>query len=301
MIHSKRVVRVRRRSRTTLHKSKKDAKTLKDRVDSAQTAWTSIKACADNGATPADQKIIYSSVSLSDQTLRLSQLSGAVGAANQLADLLAKQYGASDKWMGPNATNYVVSDEITPSYQQMQNVTVKVASVAIKVDELTSRITTEQQSLGSVSFSIRKYSVLTPEVGIGAVFGTIKQPQYGTGKNAAGQTIITRVLDNSLSVNPTVLANFVCRCGTGLLVPMVQVGAAASKDLPAILLGAGLRLFGVGKGDVAIGGGAMFAWYKDLQKLHVGDVVNGTSDISADLGYINRPTIGGYFAIQYKF
>jgi hypothetical protein len=62
-----------------------------------------------------------------------------------------------------------------------------------------------------------------------------------------------------------------------------------------------VRLFGLGKGDVAIGGGAMFAWYQDLQKLKVGDVISGTNDINSDLGYISTPKVGGYFALQYKF
>jgi hypothetical protein len=97
------------------------------------------------------------------------------------------------------------------------------------------------------------------------------------------------------------LVNFVCRCNTGLLTPMLQIGAAASKTLPAILAGGGVRLFGLGKGDVGLGGGAMFAWYKDLQKLQVGQVVTGTQQIQSDLGFISAPKIGGYVAIQYKF
>jgi hypothetical protein len=71
--------------------------------------------------------------------------------------------------------------------------------------------------------------------------------------------------------------------------------------LPAALIGAGIRLFGLGAGDVAIGGGAMFGWVKDLQKLKVGDVVAGTKDIESDLGYRATPEKGGYFVIQYKF
>jgi hypothetical protein len=87
----------------------------------------------------------------------------------------------------------------------------------------------------------------------------------------------------------------------GALVPMIQMGAATSKDLPGILVGVGLRLFGIGKGDIAIGGGGMFSWVKDLQKLKPGGVVSGTKDIDADLGYSSRPKLGGYFVIQYKF
>jgi hypothetical protein len=82
---------------------------------------------------------------------------------------------------------------------------------------------------------------------------------------------------------------------------MFQIGVATSKDLPSILLGGGLRLFGLGKGDVAIGGGAMFGWYKDLQKLQVGSIITGTTDINNDLAYISTPKVAGYMAIQYKF
>jgi hypothetical protein len=45
----------------------------------------------------------------------------------------------------------------------------------------------------------------------------------------------------------------------------------------------------------------MLGWYKDLQKLKIGDVVAGTNDINSDLGYISTPKVGGYLAIQYKF
>jgi hypothetical protein len=277
----------------------KSTTTFGRNLDLAQKAWTEIKGCADTAA--AEQKGYYEAAALSDQTSRIQQLSALTKATKQLSDLLEKQYANADKWMGPNLTDYVISDEISLSFDKMQNVTVKVASVTLKVDSPSSALSTDQQAAGSATFSVRRYSSFTPEIGVGAVFGTIKQPTYGTGKNAEGQTVVAKAPDKSLSINPTILANFVCRCGTGLLVPMVQVGAAVSKDLPSILVGGGLRLFGMGKGDIAIGGGGMFAWYKDLQKLKVGDVISGTNDINADLGYLSRPKIGGYFAIQYKF
>ena len=66
-----------------------------------------------------------------------------------------------------------------------------------------------------------------------------------------------------------------------------------------LLAGGGIRLFGLPKGDVALGGGGMFAWIKDLRSLRVGDPVGGTSDIQANLHYVNRN--GYYAALQYKF
>jgi len=214
---------------------------------------------------------------------------------------LGKQYGAEDKWIGAQSSDFQISDEIGPTFEKMQTVTVKVVSVTFKVDDASSALNISQQETASGTFSVRRYSLLTPEIGVGVVFGAIKQPKYGTDKNAQGQTIVARVPDTSLSIAPSVLVNFVCRCSTGALVPMFQLGAATSKDLPGILGGVGIRLFGLGKGDVAIGGGAMFGWVKDLQKLKSGDVVGGTKDIDADLGYSGRPKIGSYFVIQYKF
>ena len=222
-------------------------------------------------------------------------------AASDLADSLTKQYGNIDTWKGLNHADYVISSEIAPTFAVMQTVTVKVVNQTFKVDSASAAISTEQQAAGSTTFNVRAYSTLTTEIGVGVAFSWINQPTYGTGTNAAGQTIVAKKADKALSTNGAVIANFVCRCGTGLLVPMVQIGANASKDVPAILIGGGLRLFGLGKGDFAIGGGIMAAWYKDLQKLKVGDVISGTNDINADLGFISRPKFGPYFVFQYKF
>lgn len=278
----------------------RDANFYANVVKNAKNGWTSVKNCATTAPDPTI-RALYAAATLTDVNNRIGQIDAAAGAIGQLADLLTKQFGPADKWTGARNTDYIISGEIVPTFDKMQNVTVKVVSVSLKVDKNSSALTTEQTAAGSASFTVRKFSSFAPEIGVGAVFGTIKQPKYGTGTNPAGQSIVTRGADTSLSVNPSILANFVCRCGSGLLSPMFQLGASASKDLPAILVGGGLRLFGLGKGDVAIGGGAMFAWYKDLQKLKVGDVVTGSTQIDSDLGYSSRPKLGAYFAIQYKF
>ncbi len=273
---------------------------IKNNVDNAKKQWDLIKGCGTNPATPAADAL-YIATNAGDPHLRIEQLTALIAAINELANLLDKQFADTAKWTGPKTTDYKISAEITPTFDKMQTVTVKITTITLKVDTNTEALLTDQQAASSVAFDVRKYGIFTPEIGAGAVFGTIAVPQYGTGTNSSGQTVVARVSTSSVSVNPTVLANFVCRCGTGLLVPMLQVGAAASKTLPAILLGGGLRLFGLSKGDVAIGGGGMFGWYKDLNKLHVGDVVTGTQAIQSDLTFTSAPKVGGYVAIQYKF
>jgi len=273
----------------------------KNNVDKAKTQWNKIKDCAANNGLPLSEQTRYIAASASDLNPRIEQLTALVAAINDLANLLDKQFSDAAKWTGPKTTDFKISQEIAPTFDKMQTVTVRITTITLKVDPNTEALLTDQQAAGSVAFDVRRYGTFTPEIGAGAVFGTITVPQYGTGTNSLGQTVVARVSTSSVSVNPTVLANFVCRCGTGLLVPMLQIGAAASKTLPSILLGGGLRLFGLSKGDVAVGGGAMFGWYKDLNKLHVGDVVTGTQAIQSDLTFISAPKVGGYVAIQYKF
>jgi hypothetical protein len=130
--------------------------------------------------------------------------------------------------------------------------------------------------------------------------GSVTRPGYGTTRNEAGATVVGRLPRAFASVEPGVLASFVCRCRTGpLIAPMLQAGITTSKDVPALLAGGGIRLFGLPKGEVALGGGGMIAWVKDLRTLRVGDPVGGTTDIEADLGYMRQQ--GWYLALQYKF
>lgn len=262
--------------------------------------------CPPPGApTPPDETdvnlAIYQAASLYDPNPRIQQITRLAAAVKALSDTLTNQFGTADKWSGENLTDYVVSTEIAPTFALMQNVTMKVVTLSFKVDAETGVFSTEQQAAGSATFNVRRFSALATEIGVGPVFGWIKQPTYGTSTNAAGQTIVAKKQDQTLSINGAVIVNFVCRCETGLLVPMVQIGAVASKDLPGVLVGGGFRLFGLGKGDIALGAGVMGAWYRDLQKLKVGDVVSGTNDITSDLGFISRPKFGGYLTIQYKF
>jgi hypothetical protein len=269
----------------------------------ANNAISVVKNCAahPDASAPDSLKAIYVTTSLIDFSGRIQRLTNLKLTAQKLKDTLTNDYAAPSRWNGKYNRNFIVSNEIVPTYAKMQTVTVKTAKITINTDDSTGLISADQAVNGTTAFNVRKYSVLAPEIGVGAVFGFIERPIYGTGTNSAGQTIVTKQSVSRVNVAPTILANFVCRCSTGLISPMFQIGVATSKDLPSILLGGGLRLFGLGKGDVAIGGGAMFGWYKDLQKLQVGSIITGTTDINNDLAYISTPKVAGYMAIQYKF
>lgn len=274
---------------------------LQDNIKLATEVFAMIRKCAADKAAPDYLQYLVASLTKATVDMRIQQLTDLKAAFDQLVKTLKDGYADATKWTGKDLTEFRIGDEIKPTFAKQQNVTVKVVNIVPKVDPASSVLTTTQENAGSATLIVRRYASFVPEIGVGAVFGNIKQPKYGTATNDAGETIVARVEDDSISINPSILVNFVCRCSAGPLAPMFQLGAVTSKDLPGVLGGFGLRLFGAGKGDIAIGAGAMAGWVKDLQKLKAGDVVSGTKDIEKDLGYSSRPKGGWYFVIQYKF
>jgi hypothetical protein len=236
---------------------------------------------------------------------RVAQIRRIRSTVSELAEALRTQYVQADgKWSGPlgQRFNYRISTEVTPTAAQLQNVTVKATTIGLRVDTVTSGLSVNREDAGSAALAVRRYSALAPEVAVGAVFGFLTQPKYGTAQNAAGQTVVARVPNGEVAITPGLMVNFACRCGAGPFVaPMFQLGTSIAKDTPALLVGGGIRLFGAGPGDVGLAGGALIGWVKDLQELSEGDVITGTKDIEADLGFDQKPQVKGYFTIQYKF
>ena len=267
----------------------------KNTIDQAQKKLKDLNDCA---ITWTDKAAVYSFSTAVEQ--QIAKYTAFIAKAKDLSKGL-HDYTKSVNWTGPGDVDYFIGDELIPTMQTMQRVDVKIATITI--DATGGVLSTKSENVAGVNFSVRKFARLTPELGAGAVIGTVKQPTYATGTDKdTGKTVVAGPTTSAVSVNPVVMVNFVCRCETGWLTPMIQIGAAASKTTPAILTGMGIRLFGVGtKGNVAIGGGAMYAWVKDLQKLKVGSVITGQNDINADVGFRSTPRIGAYMSLQYNF
>jgi hypothetical protein len=136
------------------------ATTIEGHLADAKKQWGKITDCATT-ATDANKRAIYVAFSLYDPSPRIQQITSLKTAVTNLADSLLKQFGVADQWTGPNATDYVISAEVAPTFAVMQNVTAKVVNLTLKVDTNTSALSTEQQAAGSTTFSIRKYSTLT--------------------------------------------------------------------------------------------------------------------------------------------
>jgi len=275
---------------------------LRNAIESARTALARIEKeasdiTADDACSLAASTAYHLAV-LSNPAARIEQIAALRAAARDLRDNLTRDYiSRPSRWI--DAVNYKIGPEITPTAAAMQHVAVSVANLALDVSS-SSGLTVAEHTAEPATLTVRRYSPMTPEIGLGAVFGFLTAPRYGTTKNGAGETIVSRAPDARVAVAPGIIVNFVCRCRTGPFVaPMLQIGASTSADAPAILFGGGIRLFGAGKGEVAMGGGLLVGWVKDLQTLREGQVVGGTRDIEADLGYGAKRS--GYFVIQYKF
>jgi hypothetical protein len=243
-------------------------------------------------------RAVYEVVSLANPRGRLAQLRAVRSTVLGLREELSRSYitpGAT-KWRG---SEYRLADGIRPSRDPV-TVAIRMTHVRFDVDASSGAVTTMDETAGSGTLMIQRSSRFAREFAVASIVGSVTRAGYGTTTDAAGATVVARLPRPFASVEPAFLASFVCRCESGPLVaPMVQIGITTSKDVPALLAGGGVRLFGLPKGDVALGGGAMFAWVKDLRRLRVGDPVGGTTDIETDLHYRRR--FGYYLALQYKF
>jgi len=246
-------------------------------------------------ACAAVERGIYEMLRISNPSARLADVRAIASTIGAMSTAL-KRFDDPAKWIGDD---YVVAP-LHPAPDKQATVTVRAVSVTYAAGDGGIVITSEDER--AATLRLRYFTPFAVEAGAGAVFAVVDRPKYGTRRNSRGDLTIASAGVTSLSVDPSVLLNFVCRCGGGtILEPMAQVGASTSKETPSLFVGGGLRLFVVGRGDVAVGGGLLLAWVRDLSTLAVGDVVSGTADIQKDLAFGRTPRAGHYFVIQYKW
>lgn len=238
---------------------------------------------------------------LTNPRLRVQQLTALIETLTQINEALAA-YADEKNWLsdrnGGNRTNYVIYDELRPSSATMQRFSIK--AVRLRYQPTATALTVAKEEVGAGAFTVRAFRRFTAEIGTGLVLSDIKRPKYGTATNEAGETVVGAAKLSEESYDAAIVTNFVCRCGWGdEFAPMIQIGVAPRPSSPSILLGGGFRLFALGKGNVAVGVGAIMAWVKDLTELEPGDKVTGTKDIESDLSYQRR--VRPYVALLYSF
>lgn len=236
---------------------------------------------------------------------RVSSMERVVKAFADIIDYL-KPYSDTSRWSQERelAAEYIVRTPVVPTSSTMKKVKVTYSTRVYEASAAPGILTVRTVDTGTAEFTLRRYSAWTPEIGVGVTFNKVDRPVYGTGKNAAGQTVIAlSQTDKSTKVDPTVLVNFVCGfCGLTQVTPMFQVGTSTSKTTPAILLGGGLRFFATSKGEFAFGFGAILPWAKQLKNEDdLGKVIDGTAAVEEHLEWRIVKGFHSYITLQYKF
>jgi len=179
---------------------------------------------------------------------------------------------------------------------KLQTITVNTSGMELKNDEI---VASDKKQFMQKTIRFRRYQLLIPEVSAGIAYSFLRFPKYGTTTDAAGNSIVSSAGEDVFKkLNFTAMINWVLYAHSDVL-PFIQIGVGAKTDYPILLTGAGLR-FNVGGKTVALSVGAASTWVKDLNKLHIGDHVAGTSDLEKDLTYtFKAPKL--YAGFQYNF
>jgi len=152
------------------------------------------------------------------------------------------------------------------------------------------------------TFKIRKFQRFVPEVSVGFAFTNIDYYTYGTTIDSTGQQYIAPPSKNKANnINITAMINFNYFISNSFIHPFYQIGAGFKNNFPIFLTGIGLRSNINGIRRIAISGGLAMTWVQELNKLKVGDFINGTDDINKDLIYKFSWPPKFYIGIQYNF
>jgi hypothetical protein len=236
---------------------------------------------------------LYTVASLTNPRSRLPELREIQKTVADLGDGLAK-FAASGNWM-TNSLYRLTSVEATQA--KLQKVTLKFTR--LKYEATSTGVTMGTAEAGTGTFTVRRFDRFVVELGAGVITAELIAPKYGTVEKD-GKQFAVKTSEQKSSWNPAVVGNFVCRCWrSAVLAPMFQFGALPSKDTPALLVGAGARIFGGSKGGFGITYGAAFAWVKRISDEDLAKPITGTADIEKNRRFVYEPA--PYFMFQYQF
>ncbi|HEX2254197.1 MAG TPA: hypothetical protein VHQ65_13080 [Thermoanaerobaculia bacterium] len=175
--------------------------------------------------------------------------------------------------------------------------TVTVTVVPLTLSESPLRIAEGTPRTGIVR--LRQYSRFVTEGAAGAIYPIdLEIPVYGTEENDEGQTVVALARTDSPDFEGAAMVNVLWRWrkhSSSPVFPGIQVGLSQGEETPGVLLGAVLRF----TQPLAISVGGVYTRYKDLDELSVGDPVEGTADIEADLKSVDE--VAWYVGLQYTF
>lgn len=281
--------------------------TLRFAVAAAEAAIKKVEAEATRKDPDTCRQAVQRLYVLAVLTNPGQRLASLVQATKAVSDILTnlRTYAPSNRWSQADRSEFVARRDINPTPATMKKVKVAFATRQYEESGITPGVMIGKTTdAASAEFIVRRYSAWVPEIGVGLTFSRVKRPEYGTGKNSDGETVIAQVAPkDDASLDPSLMVNFVCGfCGLTPLTPMFQVGVSTSKTSPAMFLGGGIRFAGTAKGDFAFGYGAVLPWAKQLKnEADLNKVISGTAELAEHLEWRRVTGFHSYVTLQYKF
>ncbi len=208
-------------------------------------------------------------------------------------------YAEKDNWRPNSERRDYIAGSINPSAEEQENVAVTLEKQNVSADATTILVAKVKDSSVSGEFPARRDSFFTIERAMGAIYNSLEYPQYGTGPDENGVTVVKKK-DDHKPIDAAIMFNFIPRLRSiSGAYPMFQIGFSSAKEFPGLLAGVGVRI--VGRFPLSLSAGGMITRYKDLDgTLKVGSPVSGTAEINDHLVYKTSP-VAWYGGIQVKF
>ncbi len=208
-----------------------------------------------------------------------------------------KRYSDRRKWRGPQLDEYAI-DTVKPTPAEQQDITTSIKTKSVSLAN-NSIVVTDEDDEVEAKFDVRNNSFFVAERAAAMVYNSLTYPQYGTGTNAAGETIIVQTEDRK-PIDGALMLNLVTRLGgPSVAHPFIQFGVSSAKDFPGFLAGLGFRFTAPFAFSISAGG--MITRYKDLDdRSLIGKTVSGTAEIEDHLVYKTTP-VAIYGAMELKF
>jgi hypothetical protein len=272
----------------TINKALADAAAAVKKVDDALKK---------ENPTPCEEAAlpVYRLLRMTSPAARLQTLKSIQKSISDIRALL-DGYKRRARWSVTDDSELVVQSGIEPTSETMKNVIVSFSSVRYEP-------ALKKEDVASAKMVIRQYTAWIPEIGIGLTYAFVTRPKYGTGKNAAGETVITVADSESGNLDPSIMTNMVCGfCGLSAVTPMFQIGVTTAKATPAVFFGGGFRLLPTAKGEFAVGAGFAVPWARQLKAgVAPGKVIAGTAELENNLEWRRLEGRHYYLNLQYKF
>lgn len=174
--------------------------------------------------------------------------------------------------------------------------TSKRAEIQINVQKVEFNSNEKSVKYGAAKtylLHVRRYSPLIPVVSSGILYSNLKFIRYGTGTDAAGNTIVTKSHEDASEVVTGAYLNLYLNNPSDYDL-FFQFGVGPSSDKPLLFLGAGVGLLN----RINLSAGMIYTWFPELDGLSEGDPVTGTSQIEDSIKYTFDTTPKFYIGLN---